>query len=91
MLKPRNTRQFEKDYKLIVKQGKDTDKLTDVMEQLIREVVLDKKFKDHKLTGGYVGHRECHIEPDWLLIYHKSIKENVITFVRTGSHSDLFE
>ncbi len=63
-------------------------KLKTIMTKLANEEALDHKFKDHKLTGEYVNHRECHIEPDWLLIYQATSKE--ITYIRTGTHSDLF-
>ncbi len=63
-------------------------KLRDVMKKLVKEETLDPLHKDHKLGGDYKNHRECHIEPDWLLIYRLTPKE--IHFVRTGTHSDLF-
>jgi mRNA interferase YafQ len=63
-------------------------KLKSIMTKLVNEETLDPKHKDHKLVGDYAHHRECHIEPDWLLIYRTSNKE--IHFVRTGTHSDLF-
>jgi len=59
-----------------------------VIKKLINEEALDEKYRDHKLSGSYANHRECHIEPDWLLIYR--IVDNEIHFVRTGTHSDLF-
>jgi mRNA interferase YafQ len=59
------------------------------MTKLANGDPLDVKFKDHKLTGNYKGHRECHIEPDWLLIYRETEEE--IVYVRTGTHSDLFQ
>ena len=59
------------------------------MTKLAKEEPLDPKFKDHKLTGEYKNHRECHVEPDWLLVYRTTAKE--IVFVRTGTHSDLFD
>jgi len=58
------------------------------MLNLINETNLDKKYRDHTLSGNFEGYRECHIRPDWLLIYY--IENGVITFVRTGTHSDLF-
>ncbi len=61
----------------------------EVAEILIHEIPLDRKYQDHKPIGKYKGQRECHIEPDWLLIYY--IQEDTITFVRTGTHSDLFK
>ncbi|MCP4369466.1 MAG: type II toxin-antitoxin system YafQ family toxin [Deltaproteobacteria bacterium] len=89
MLKPTYSSQFGKDIKRIKKRGKSQDKLKKVLKKLIAEEQLSKSCKDHKLIGNYRGRRECHIEPDWLLIYKMSGTE--ITFERTGSHSDLFE
>ena len=84
------TTQFKKDIKLAKKQGKDTDKIFEVVEKLANDEVLDAKYKDHCLTGDYKDCRECHIEPDWLLIYKKYESELILMLVRTGSHSDLF-
>ena len=89
MLKFRNTKQFRKDLKRMIKSGKNVDKFREVAEKLIQEVPLEKQYKDHKLMGRYKGRRECHLEPDWLLIYY--IKKETITFVRTGTHADLFK
>ena len=88
MRKPSFTKQFSKDLKKIKKQGKKTDKLKSVMSDLIDEKPLEKRYHDHKLTGNFKDRRECHIEPDWLLIY--KIENNRIIFERTGSHSELF-
>lgn len=63
------TNKFKKDLKRIRKQGKDLDLLQDVLQTLLEENELDVKHRDHALTGNYIGFRECHIEPDWLLIY----------------------
>ncbi len=84
------TTQFKKDIKLAKKQGKDTEKIFEVVEKLANDEVLEAKYKDHCLTGDYKDCRECHIEPDWLLIYKKYESELVLMLVRTGSHSDLF-
>jgi len=65
------------------------EKIKKIIRNLINEERLDAKYKDHKLIGNYKGRRECHIEPDWLLIY--KIEDSVIIFERTGTHSDLFE
>ena len=89
MLEPYYTNQFEKDVKKSVKRGKDTEKLRTVIRHLVEENPLPAKFKDHTLSGNYKDFRECHIEPDWLLIY--KIEEDNIYFTRIGSHSDLFE
>lgn len=82
--------QFKKDLKLIKKQGLKIPLLLDVIEKLAMGEPLPKSRKDHELSGNWVGHRECHIRPDWLLIYR--IEENilVLTMTRTGSHSELF-
>ena len=84
------TTQFKKDIKLAKKQGKDTDKIFEVVEKLANDEVLDAKYKDHCLTGDYKDCRECHIEPDWLLIYEKYESELILMLIRTGSHSELF-
>ncbi|OHD08964.1 MAG: damage-inducible protein [Spirochaetes bacterium GWB1_27_13] len=90
MLKPYYTRQFNKDLDKIKKSGqKDIEKLKFILTKLVNQEHLDHKYKDHKLIGNYKGCRECHIEPDWLLIY--TIENDTIFFERTGSHSELFE
>jgi len=89
MLKPTYSTQFGKDIKRVKKRGKSQDKIKKILQKLINEQQLPKSCKDHKLIGNYRGRRECHIEPDWLLIYKVSGTE--IIFERTGSHSDLFE
>lgn len=90
MLKVRYTNQFKKDYKLIKKRGYDIDKLKDVVRLLSQEKPLPTKYKDHYLTGNYKGFKECHIQPDWLLIYTIENDKITLTVSRTGSHSDLF-
>lgn len=87
-LNTRLTTRFEKDIKRAQKRNKDLSKLKIVMSLLTNEKPLEPKYHDHNLIGNYAGARECHIEPDWLLIY--VIDENNITFTRTGTHSDLF-
>ena len=89
MLKPSYTRQFKKDLKEQIKSGKNKEKLKQVIVKLVNQEELDNKHKAHKLIGKFKDRRECHIEPDWLLIYKISVNE--ITFERTGSHSDLFK
>lgn len=84
------TSQFKKDVKLMKKQGKNLDKLFDIVEKLAKDEELNEKHKDHNLSGNYHDFRECHIEPDWLLIYFKSDEMLVLVLQRTGSHSDLF-
>ena len=88
MLVPRRTGQFKKDYKRMKQRTKDLAKLRAVMEKLTRQEPLDPKHRDHSLVGNYVGRRECHIEPNWLLIY--KLESDSILFERTGTHSDLF-
>ena len=83
------TTQFKRDVKLVQKRGCKIEILKKVMTALVEGKTLDAKYKDHKLTGNYKDHRECHLEPDWLLIYRLTSKE--LIFVRTGSHSDLFK
>jgi mRNA interferase YafQ len=88
MLQPIYKKKFEKDLKRVSRRSNDTSKLKDVITDLIHEKPLDKKLLDHPLKGEYADCRECHIEPDWLLIYF--IEKEFITFVRTGTHADLF-
>ena len=84
------TTQFKKDYKLAVKRGQKIDLLKDIIAALAMGEKLPEKNKDHALTGNWAGHRECHILPDWLLIYRIENDVLVLTLARTGSHSDLF-
>ena len=81
---------FKNDLKLAKKQNKNIDKLFFIIEKLANLEKLDDKYRDHSLVGKYKGFRECHIEPDWLLIYY--VENNTLTLVlaRLGSHSDLF-
>jgi mRNA interferase YafQ len=88
MLNPVHAKQFKKDYKLAKSRSKSMKKLIDIMDKLMNEEPLAQKHRDHNLTGNYVGCRECHVEPDWLLIY--STTDVDIYFIRTGTHSDLF-
>lgn len=81
---------FEKDVKRSKKRMKDLNKLKDAIGLLIEGKSLPKKYRDHSLLGDYKGHRELHIEPDWLLIYKVIPEEKTIIFLRTGTHSDLF-
>lgn len=81
--------QFKKELRLMKKRGKDLNKFDQVMSYLEREVELPQKYQDHKLQGNFINCKECHIEPDWLLIYR--LTENSVIFERTGTHSDLFK
>jgi mRNA interferase YafQ len=87
-LQPSFTSQFKKDVKRCEKAHLPIDELKAVMERLIRCAALEAKHKDHQLTGNNKGFRDCHIRPDWLLIYMTTATE--ITFTRTGSHAELF-
>jgi mRNA interferase YafQ len=90
MLKIRYTSKFKKDYKAVQKRGNNIKLFQDVLSMLCNEQPLPQKHFDHSLSGDYIGHRECHIAPDWLLIY--KVEQNILTLTltRTGTHSDLF-
>lgn len=90
MYQPRHLNKFKKDLKKCIKRGLPLDEILSVMDQLIEGEPLDNKHKPHKLTGNWIPCSECHIRPDWLLIYFVNDEEKVIEFIRTGSHSDLF-
>ena len=83
------TTQFKKDYKRIKKQNKDLFNLRAVIEKLVAGQSLEPRFRDHQLSGSWKGHRNCHIEPDWILIYR--ITADDLYLERTGSHSELFK
>jgi mRNA interferase YafQ len=91
MLTVRTTGQFKKDFKQAQKRGLDLEKLRAVMTMLVNEQPLPARIKDHVLSGNFKGRRECHIGPDWMLVYKVDTKAEEITFERTGTHSDLFE
>ena len=84
------TTQFKKDFKLAMKRSMKIELLEEVIAMLAMGETLPDKHKDHALTGNWVGHRECHILPDWLLIYRIEEEVLVLTLARTGTHSDLF-
>ncbi len=88
MLEIRYQSQFKRDYKKILKRGYEEGLLWQVLEKLRNEEPLPERCRDHLLAGAYVGYRECHIQPDWLLIY--KIDKGTLFLVRTGTHSDLF-
>lgn len=90
MLKLVTTGQFRKDYKRIKKRGYDLKLLENVINTLCAEKTLDAQYRDHALVGNYLGFRECHISPDWLLVYAIDKGELLLTASRTGTHSDLF-
>lgn len=89
MRSPSYGRQFERDVKLAKKRGKDLAKLASLVEMLTKGETLPPRLRDHYLTGNYAGRRECHLEPDWLVIY-RLIGDDEVRFERTGAHSDLF-
>jgi len=92
MLKPSYSTQFKKDFKKLAKSGRhDIEKLKIVASLLINEQPLPIRNRDHALSGNFKERRECHIEPDWLLIYKIDHNSGEIIFERTGSHSELFE
>ena len=84
------TTQFKKDFKLAMKRSMNIELLEEVIAMVAMGETLPDKHKDHALTGNWVGHRECHILPDWLLIYRIEDEVLVLTLARTGTHSDLF-
>lgn len=84
------TTQFKKDYKLAKRRGKKIELLNKAIEILSNGESLPENYHDHSLSGNWIGHRECHIQPDWLLTYYYEDDILVLTLVRTGSHSDLF-
>ena len=89
----KETRQFKADKKRIKRSGRhDWEKMRAVVKELMNDRSLDKNHCDHKLSGEHEHVRECHVEPDWLLIYDKSgdLKAGTLTLIRTGSHSELF-
>ena len=85
------TRQFKKDVKLAGRRGKDLAKLKAAINLLVDGEVLPPQYRDHPLRGNFAGSRDCHIEPDWVLIYTLAENDSHIRFERTGTHSDLFQ
>ena len=86
----RPTTRFRKDLKLMVRRGLDPAQLSEVIKLLARGERLPEKYSDHALRGEYQGCRECHIQPDWLLVYEQDDKDLYLYLIRTGTHSDLF-
>ncbi len=84
------TNQFKKDYKLAKKRGKRMELINEAINILADGEALPEKYRDHSLSGNWAGHRECHIQPDWLLVYYFEDDILVLTLARTGTHSDLF-
>ena len=85
----KETNQFKKDYRLAKKRGQNIHLLKDIIIQLANDQPLPEKNRDHALTGDWKGFRECHVAPDWLLVYKKENDILVLTLTRLGSHSDL--
>lgn len=90
MLKVRYSNKFKKDFKTIIRRGYDITLFEDIVGLLREEKLLPEKCCDHALKGEYMGHRECHISPDWLLIYKVENDMITLSLTRTGTHSDLF-
>ena len=90
MYKIATNRKFKRDLKLAKKRGYNLSLLSVVVDMLVAGKPLPEKYKDHNLSGNYVGCRECHITPDWLLIYEVEEDELILYLTRTGTHSDLF-
>ena len=90
MLEFKTTKKFDKQYEQMCRRGADTSKLDKVIQTLLNEQPLEPKHADHPLKGNWIGHRECHVESDWLLIYKIDKGNLILTAVRTGTHSDLF-
>jgi mRNA interferase YafQ len=91
MLLPVYTRQFSKDIKKLQRSGQPLEDLKTVMRNLIAEISLSPKYRDHRLIGNWQGRRECHIRPDLLLIYKINQEKHSLIFERLGSHADLFD
>ncbi len=87
----RRTSQFKKDLKLAKRQNRDLEELFKVIGELAMGEALDAKYRDHELSGNYKGTRECHIEPDFLLIYERNRDVLVLMLYRAGTHSELFK
>ena len=87
------TSQFKRDKKRIQGSGRyQWEKMREVVKELMNDRALDARYRDHELSGNYAGVRECHIEPDWLLIYDKTgtCETGFLKLIRTGTHSELF-
>ena len=82
---------FRKDLKLAAKRGCDLALLNSIVDRLAKGEALPAKHRDHSLTGDYIGFRECHIQPDWLLIYRNDGEALMLFLMRTGTHADLFD
>lgn len=85
------TSQFKRDYKKAKKRGLNMADLQAVLDKLCAEEPLEERHRDHALSGSYIGFRECHVKPDWLLVYAVDKGKLILTASRTGTHSDLFD
>lgn len=85
------TKTFSKHYKRALNRGKDKNKLREVVDMLVNREPLPPKYKDHPLKGKYKGSNECHIEPDWLLVYRIDNNQLILELLDTGTHADLFK
>ena len=90
MRTPIFTKKFQKELKKCKNRGLNTSEIGDIMAKLIEDEPLDARNKNHPLSGDFTGCYECHIRPDWLFVYMLDNEANTITFLRTGTHSDLF-
>jgi len=90
MRTPIYTKRFEKDIEKCKKRGLKIKDIRDVMEKILKDIPLELRNKNHLLSGDYSGCLECHVKPDWLLIYMLDNEVNTATFLRTGTHADLF-
>ena len=84
-------KQYKRDYARAIKKGLNIEKINSIIIKLSKRETLESKYHDHQLSGKYIGCRECHIEPDWLLIYSIDNTKLILYLVRNGSHSDLFK
>jgi mRNA interferase YafQ len=84
------TSQFKKDYKSAMKQNKDMTLIDDCIRKIAARKVLPPQYRDHALSGNWAGHRECHLLPDWLLIYRIENNDLILVLARSGSHSNLY-
>ncbi len=90
MLQIKPSSRFKRDLKTAARRGYNFDILREVVGKLARQEILPEKNRDHELSGDYAGCRECHLTPDWLLVYQVVDKDLILYLMRTGSHSDLF-
>ena len=86
----KRTGQFKKDLKTAIRRGYNLKLMEEVVDCLAAGGILDEKYRDHGLSGNWAGYRECHILPDWLLIYQYDNADLILYLTRTGTHSDLF-